>query len=181
VVIFSGAVVMKEKEESKQPELKHLLAIGGGVILAIILIISQVTAKSIGARTESLITAGQIELDAILEQYSTQLSSIVLGSKPRPDSLVELVRNHFVAPPELDIDQEIFEWMKGEDIAMSDLRDEKIRQLLKAGRSAYQERRRSLRGTEHAYHEAVDSLYAGLWLSINGYPTLALKKNNSAR
>jgi len=170
---------MEEKQESKQPRLKLVLAIGGVVVLTIVLIISQVTARSIGARTENIIAAGQSELDTILEQYSTKVSGIVLGSEPRPDSLVELVRSYFVAPPELDIDQEIFEWMKGHDIAMSDLRDEKIRQLLSAGRDAYQERRRSLRETEHAYHEAIDSAYAGLWLSINGYPTVSLIKKTA--
>lgn len=167
---------MEEKRESNQPELKLILAIGGTVVLAIILIISQVTAKSIGQHTEHRIKTGQLELDAILDQYSTQVSSIVLGSEPRPDSLVEMVRNHFVAPPEIENDQDLLLWMKEHDIAMSDLRDEKIRQLLEEGRSAYQEKRGYLRGAEHAYHQAIDSLYSGFWLSINGYPTLALNK-----
>lgn len=165
-----------EKRESKQPELKRILAIGGAAVLTIVLIISQVTAQSIGQRTEHRIKTGQIELDGILEQYSTQVSSIVLGSEPKPDSLVVMVRNHFVAPPDIENDQDLLLWMQEHDIAMSDLRDEKIRQLLKEGRSAYQEQRRYLRETEHAYHRAIDSLYSGFWLSINGYPTLALNK-----
>ena len=170
---------MQENNESKQPELKLILAIGGIVILALILIISQVTAKSMGERTESRINTGQVELNAILEQYSTQVSNIVLGSEPRPDSLVEMVRNNFIAPPEMDSDQDLFQWMKEHDVAMSDLRDEKIRQLIAAGRDAYQEKRRSLREIEHAYHLATESLYSGLWLSINGYPTIALNKQST--
>lgn len=165
---------MEEQEESKQPEMKQVLTVGGAVILTIVLIISLVTAKSIGERTEERIAAGHTELEVILDQYSGQISNIVLGSEPRPDSLVGMVRNRFVAPPELDNDQDLFEWMKEHDIPMSDLRDEKIHKLLSAGRAAYQERRRSLRQTEHAYHQAVDSLYSGFWLSINGYPKLVL-------
>lgn len=175
-LILSGAVVMEVKEESKQPDAKRVLAIGGAIVLAIILIISQVTAKSIGERTESRIKAGQVELDAILDKYSNQVSSIALGSEARPDSLVDMIRNHFVAPPEIGNDNDLFEWMKGHDIAMSDLRDEKIRQLITAGRDAYQERRRFLRETEYSYHQAIESFYSGFWLSINGYPTMALEQ-----
>jgi succinate dehydrogenase flavin-adding protein (antitoxin of CptAB toxin-antitoxin module) len=170
---------MQEQEESKQPDMKRVLVIGGALVLGIILIISQVTAKSIGERIESRILAGQLELDEILEQYSTQVSSIVLGSEPRPDSLVEMVRNYFVAPPEIGNDEDLFEWMNGRGMTMSDLRDEKIRQLLKTGRNAYQERRRSQRETEHAYHKTIGSLYSGFWLGINGYPTVAME-NQSA-
>ena len=107
-----------------------------------------------------------------LDQYSSQISSIVLGSEPRPDSLVEMVRNRFVAPPELDNDQDLFDWMKAQEIPMSDLRDQKIHELLDTGRAAYQERRRALRQTEHAYHQAIDGFYSGFWLGINGYPKL---------
>ena len=57
---------------------------------------------------------------------------------------------------------------------MSDLRDEKIRQLITSGRDAYQKKRLALREMEHAYHQAIDSLYSGFWLSINGYPKLTL-------
>lgn len=171
---------MEEKEESKQPNMKRVLAISGGIVLMLILIVSQVTAKAVGERTESLIVKGQAELDAILDQYSSQISSIVLGSEPRPDSLVDMVRNNFVAPPELDRELELFTWMKENNIAMSDLRDEKIHQLLSEGRAAYQEQRQFLRKTEHAYHQAIDDLYSGLWLSINGYPKLAIIKPQAA-
>lgn len=175
-MILSGTLLMGEKEESNQPGKKRILAIGGAIVLAIILILSQVTAKQIGERTESRIRKGQIELDAILHEYSNQVSSIILGSEPRPDSLVAMLRNHFVAPPELGSDHDLFEWMKRQNIAMSDLRDEKIRQLITAGRDAYQEKRRFLREAEHAYHLAIDSVYSGFWLNINGYPSLALDK-----
>jgi len=163
-------------EESKQPELIRVSAIGGTFVLAIILIISQVTAESIGSRAEHGIKEGQVELGAILNRYSSQVSSIVLGSGPRPDELVDMVRSYFVAPPEIGSDEDIFEWMKGHDIAMSDLRDAKIRQLLSDGRIAYLEQRRFLREAEHSYHAAINSLYSGFWLDINGYPTVALEK-----
>ena len=164
---------MEEKEESKQPDGRLVLAIGGAVILALILVISQVTAKAVGERTEALIAQGQVELDNILDHYSSQISSIVLGSEPRPDSLVEMVRSRFVAPPEMDNNQDFFDWMQAQNIPMSDLRDQKIQELLDTGRAAYQERRRALRETEHAYHQAIDSFYSGFWLSLNGYPKLA--------
>lgn len=170
---------MEERDDTRQPDMKRVLAIGSVIVLLLILIISQVTAKAIGERTENRITMGQMELDTILDQYSSQISSIALGSEPRPDTLVDMVRSHFVAPLELDSDQNLFTWMSEQKIAMSDLRDEKIHKLLGEGRTAYQEKRRSLRELEHAYHQAIDGFYSGLWLSFNGYPKLVVKNQPS--
>lgn len=165
---------MAEDEEQKKPGTR-LVLIMVATLACMILIISYVTANSLGERSERLIQGGYMELNAIVESYSEQVSNIVLGSTERPEALVDMVRAYFVAPPEQSDERYLFGWMKVHDIAMSDFRHEKIHQLITEGRDIFQERYIDLQQLKHSYKESIDSFYTGFWLTRHGYPRIIMQ------
>jgi hypothetical protein len=167
---------MEVPEEQKERDTKRILIVGAIVLLVIVMIVSHLTADALGARLEQRITSGQTELDRLVQSYSDQVSALVLGTKPRPEPLVAIIRTYFVEPPEPGHELHLFEWMEEHNVAMSDLRHEKIQQLITAGRKIYQEQRLKLRETERHYIASLDSSYRGFWLHRNGYPRIELQR-----
>ena len=153
-------------------KVSYLILSGGLLTVLLAGIISHVTANSMGDLSESRIRESHGQMETIVSKCMDTLQDLALATGASPAGLRPLVENHLRINPSKSDNREIFEWLKTRQMSMSDLRHDKIDALILEARKNYQVSLAELQDVRETYRKHIDSVYAGFWLSRNGYPRI---------
>ena len=153
-------------------KVRYLILSGGLLPILLAGIISHVTANAMGELSETRIKASQAQLETIVSKCMDTLQDLALGNETKPAGLRPLIETHLRVNPPIPDNQEVFEWLETSQTSMSELRYDKINNLILEARKNYQVNLAELRDVRQTYRKHIGSIYAGFWLRRNGYPTI---------
>jgi hypothetical protein len=159
---------------------KITLVTAGVLLLIMVTLISNESAKALGARMESGIAQESAAMEKILDDYTGRVNEMIKESAADPAELKTRLENSFGKQPDHAVEQDVVSWLEGIGTHMSEFLHEKLVQMLTEGKREYQTHYIQLNQYLVTYGDALDSIYVGLWLWLNGYPGIELSDYRKA-
>jgi len=163
----------------KQQQGKALVAVMVSFVVLIVFLIgvcaiSWYSAMSYGNQAEKGVEYAHRDLQQVLGQYSIKVQEAANVPKRYQERLKDTMVSVMTARMGDDGMKAQWAWLQEAGIQYDASMEQKLQQIIEAGRNEFQNKQTLFLDKKRAYDTALGSPWRGMWLTVAGYPKINL-------
>lgn len=153
-----------------------LVVLGLVATLALIGVVSYISAANYGNRAEKQLDAVWTDNQNVLAQYTLKVQEAAQIPEMYKNDLKEVVTAALQGRYGPDGSKGVFQWLKEANIPFDNKVYTKMMQIIEAGRNDFQKEQTRMIDVKRSYETELGYVWRGFWLRMAGYPKLDLAK-----
>jgi len=153
-----------------------LVVLGLVATLALIGVVSYISAANYGNRAEKQLDAVWTDNQNVLAQYTLKVQEAAQIPEMYKNDLKEVVTAALQGRYGPDGSKGVFQWLKEANIPFDNKVYTKMMQIIEAGRNDFQKEQTRMIDVKRSYETELGYVWRGFWLRMAGYPKLDLTK-----